>query len=125
EIVITFRPVRHLPGGMTGAPVHGGVLRFQLGPDAMSLELNVTGGDDEPFALRQQQLEFDLGPGQLHAYTEVLGEILDGDVTLSVRGDTAEECWRIVQPVRDAWARGDVPLENYPAGSAGPAGWAT
>ena len=49
--------------------------------------------------------------------------ILDGDAMLSVRGDAAEECWRIVQPIRDAWRRGDVPLEDYPAGSDGPPEW--
>ena len=46
--------------------------------------------------------------------------MLDGDPTLSVRGDTAEECWRIVEPVLDAWRADEVPLEEYPAGSAGP-----
>ena len=51
EIVVVLRPVRHLPEGFSGEIPDGGVLRFSLGPDAMSLELNVNGGDD-PFALR-------------------------------------------------------------------------
>jgi glucose-6-phosphate 1-dehydrogenase len=54
----------------------------------------------------------------------VLSGILDGDAMLSVRGDAAEQCWRIIEPVRQAWKRGDVPLEEYRAGSAGPDGWA-
>ena len=29
----------------------------------------------------------------------------------------------LIQPVLDAWKRGDVPLEDYPAGSDGPADW--
>ncbi|GAA3755349.1 glucose-6-phosphate dehydrogenase [Microbacterium kribbense] len=124
EIVVTFRPVRHVPVGLTGIPADGGVLRFLLGPDQISLELNVNGGDD-PFALHREILDTDLGEGTLKAYTEVLSEILDGDVALSVRADAAEQCWRIIQPVRDAWERGDVPLEDYPAGSNGPADWAT
>ncbi|MBN9190846.1 MAG: glucose-6-phosphate dehydrogenase, partial [Cellulomonas sp.] len=49
--------------------------------------------------------------------------VLDGDPVLSVRGDAAEQCWRIIQPILDAWRRGDVPLEDYPAGSQGPADW--
>ena len=53
----------------------------------------------------------------------MLDELLDGDVALSVRADEAEECWRIIQPVRDAWARGETPLDEYPAGSTGPNGW--
>src|SRR5690606_24085533 len=32
EIVVTFRPVRHIPDGLTGRPADGGVLRFVLGP---------------------------------------------------------------------------------------------
>ncbi|GAA4480152.1 glucose-6-phosphate dehydrogenase [Microbacterium panaciterrae] len=124
EIVVTFRPVRHIPGGLTGTPADGGVLRFILGPDQIDLELNVNGGDD-PFALRREVLSTPLGKGTLLAYTEVLSEILDGDVALSVRADAAEECWRIIQPARDAWRADTVPMQEYPAGSLGPAGWAT
>ncbi|MGN8025461.1 glucose-6-phosphate dehydrogenase [Microbacterium sp. 22242] len=124
EIVVTFRPVRHIPEGLTGKPADGGVLRFTLGPDQIDLELNVNGGDD-PFALRRDVLSTPLGKGTLLAYTEVLSEILDGDVALSVRCDAAEQCWRIIQPALDAWHRGDVPLEEYPAGSLGPVDWAT
>jgi len=115
EILIRFRPVRHLPDGFTGA-THGSRLRFTLGPDRMSLGLNVNGSED-PFALTWAKLSADLGEGALLAYAEVLSEILDGDPTLSVRGDAAEQCWRIVQPVLDAWAAGDVPLQDYAAGS--------
>lgn len=53
----------------------------------------------------------------------MLSGILDGDAMLAVRGDAAEQCWRIVQPVLDAWRSGQVPLDEYPAGTDGPAGW--
>lgn len=121
EIEVVMRPVRHLPQGFTGAD-GGSVLRFSLGPDKLGLELAVNGGED-PFALHRATLEADLGLGAQRAYAEVLAALLDGDMTLSVRGDAAEQCWRIIQPVRDAWRRGDVPLEDYPAGSDGPEGW--
>jgi len=124
EIVVTFRPVRHIPGGLTGVPTDGGVLRFSLGPDRIELELNVNGGDD-PFALRRDVLSTELGKGTLLAYTEVLSEILDGDVALSVRGDAAEQCWRIIQPALDAWRSDAVSMQEYPAGSTGPQDWAT
>ncbi|GAA2883088.1 glucose-6-phosphate dehydrogenase [Microbacterium esteraromaticum] len=124
EIVVTFKPVRHLPPGLTGSPSDGGRLTFSLGPDEMHLRLHVTGGDD-PFALRDEDLVTELGVGQQRSYEEVLDELLDGDVALSVRADEAEECWRIIQPVRDAWARGETPLDEYPAGSTGPASWKT
>ncbi|WP_460773207.1 glucose-6-phosphate dehydrogenase [Microbacterium sp. GXF7504] len=121
EIVLRFRPVRHLPDGF-GGEAPGSVLRFSLGPDAMSLQLNVNGGED-PFVLSQATMATALGTGALKAYSEVIENILDGEPVLSVRGDAAEQCWRIVQPIIDAWRRGDVPLDEYPAGSEGPASW--
>lgn len=123
EIEVVMRPVRHLPAGFTGA-APGTVLRFSLGPDRLALELSVNGGED-PFALRRATLDAELGLGAQRAYAEVLDAILDGDATLAVRGDTAEQCWRILQPIRDAWRRGDVPLEEYAAGTSGPEGWGT
>jgi glucose-6-phosphate 1-dehydrogenase len=113
--------VNHVPAGLTGhAP--GSVLRFSLGPDRMELELNVNGGDD-PWELERATLEADLGPGALKAYGEVLSGILDADAALSVRGDAAEQSWRIVDPVLAAWRAGEVPLDEYPAGSLGPESW--
>ena len=124
EIAVTFRRVRHIPRGLDGSPSDGGRLTFSLGPDRMDLRLHVTGGDD-PFALRDEDLTADLGEGQRRSYEEVLDELLDGEVALSVRADEAEECWRIIQPVRDAWAENAVPLEEYAAGSEDPADWPT
>lgn len=84
-------------------------------------------GDDligDAFTLEQSVLTTEKRPGDLLPYGQVLKGILDGDPLLSVRGDVAEESWRIVEPVIKAWRDGRVPLEEYPAGSAGP-GWAT
>ncbi|TXK19811.1 glucose-6-phosphate dehydrogenase [Homoserinibacter sp. GY 40078] len=121
EVVLRLRPVRHLPGGFTGeAP--GSVLRFSLGPDRLSIGINVNGGDD-PFALHRATLDADLGLGTQRAYAEVIASILDHEPALSVRGDAAEQCWRIVEPVRQAWAAGKVPLDEYAVGSSGPSSW--
>lgn len=121
EVVVRFKAVRHVPVGLTGR-AEGAILRFSLGPDRMSLELNLNGADD-PFVLERATLSADLGAGQLLAYAEVLSGILDADPMLSVRDDAAEQCWRIVQPVLDAWSRGEVPLDEYAAGSRGPDRW--
>ncbi|WP_438352148.1 glucose-6-phosphate dehydrogenase [Microbacterium sp. CJ88] len=121
EIVITFKPVTHLPTGFDGSS-EPTVLRLTLGPDRMGLEINVNGPGD-PFHLDRASLEAEFGEGELLAYAEVLQGILDGDPTLSVRGDTAEQCWHIVQPVLDAWKAGQVPLDEYPAGTPGPEAW--
>jgi glucose-6-phosphate 1-dehydrogenase len=118
---VTFKPVRHLPGGFVGES-DPSVLVFSLGPDTMSLGLNVNGADD-PLELERVTLAADLGVGGLKAYGEVLSGILDGDAMLAVRADAAEQCWRIVQPVIDAWRQNRVPLDEYPAGSTGPESW--
>jgi glucose-6-phosphate 1-dehydrogenase len=121
EMVITFRPVPQVPTGLLGH-VEPTVLRLFLAPDEMSLELNINGPGD-PHQLERASLGATFGPGQLLAYGEVLEGIFEGDPSLSVRGDTAEQCWRIVAPVLVAWRADDVPLESYPAGSTGPKDW--
>lgn len=122
EVVITFKEVPHLPTGLRGHPA-GTVLRIFLAPDELVLELNINGPGD-PQDLERVHLKADFGPGKLSAYGEVLEGLLDGDPWLSVRGDTAEQCWRIVEPIRTAWRNDEVPLHDYPAGSTGPSDWA-
>jgi glucose-6-phosphate 1-dehydrogenase len=121
EIVITFRDVPHLPTGFL-APSRPAQLRIGVKPATMEIDL-VTNGRDDLFDLEWDTLRAEFGASELGAYGEVLAELLDGDPTLSVRDDVAEECWRIVAPVRAAWRRDAVPLETYPAGSRGPRSW--
>ena len=122
EIVITFKAVPRLLPGFTG-PAEPTRLRISMGPDRLALDLNINGPDD-PFGIDRVKLDADFNPGRLPAYGEVLDGVFRSDPTLSVRGDTAEECWRIVDPVLQAWRQGDVPLEEYSAGSTGPSTWA-
>ncbi|MDF2442114.1 MAG: glucose-6-phosphate 1-dehydrogenase, partial [Subtercola sp.] len=121
EIVITFRPARQLPVGLKG---HNDptVLRVFLAPDEMSLEININGPGD-PYELERISLDAHFGDGQLLAYREVLAGILDGDSSLSVRGDSAVEGWRIVAPIIEAWKRDEVPIDDYHAGTEGPTFW--
>ena len=118
EAVITFQHVPHLPDGLTG-PSHPARLRLGMGPEALDLEIDINGSGD-PWELDRVALSATFGQGELPAYGEVLAGVLESDPLLSVRGDVAEECWRIVTPVLDAWRDGRVPLEEYPAGSSGP-----
>ena len=60
------------------------------------------------------------GRGELAAYEAVLTDVLGGGGALSVSAQEAEQSWRVVEPVLQAWARGDVPLLEYAAGSTGP-----
>ena len=109
---------RGYPTGLTGSD-QPDRLRIMFGPDRLGLDLNINGPGD-PFALDPVLLDADFAPGDLPAYGEVLRGVFDDDPTLSVRGDTAEHCWRIVEPVLAAWRDDRVPLQEYPAGSTGP-----
>src|SRR5688500_7964805 len=118
EAVVTFRPVPHLPKGFRGRDVPN-QLRIGFGPDTLELDVDVNGPGDI-FTLDRASLVAELSASDLLPYGEVLEGVLTGDPLLSVRGDTAEECWRIVEPVLQAWAGDAVPLEEYDAGSTGP-----
>jgi glucose-6-phosphate 1-dehydrogenase len=121
EIIVTLRDVPHLPVGLHG-PTGPSRLRIGMKPATLELDLMIN-GEDDPFELERVSLDAELRSGELSAYGEVLAGLLDGDPTLSVRGDVAEECWRILGPIAAAWASGAVPLDEYPAGSSGPADW--
>lgn len=123
ELRLTLRPVDDRPRGLRGEQPPA-VVRIALMPERLSLDLDINGAGD-PFDLDRVRLETEFGAGQLSAYGEVLSGILAGDDTLSVRGDLAEECWRIVEPVLEAWRRDEVALEEYAAGSAGPEHWSS
>ena len=123
EAIINFREPEWLPTGFTGDAGHNRLrIGLGFGADTLRFDLEVNGPGD-PRELEQTTLEAELGAGYLSEYGEVLKGILDDNPTLSVRGDAAVECWRIIEPIRQAWHDGKVPLQEYPAGSGGPSGW--
>ena len=104
EAVVRFRA--------TEPDAPAGYLRIGIdGP--LDLALRLTGV--APMTLTAPPPASDLPP-----YGRVLLDVLDGGSTLSVRGDEAEEAWRVVEPVLAAWRAGRVALDEYPAGSTGP-----
>jgi glucose-6-phosphate 1-dehydrogenase len=115
-----FRPATPIEG-LEGTPGRDWI-ELDLSSGEVEVGLTMNGGGD-PFALEQTTLVAHQVPGALLPYGEVLKGILNDDPTLSIRGDVAEECWRIVEPVLAAWRAGRVPLDEYPAGSDGPDGW--
>jgi glucose-6-phosphate 1-dehydrogenase len=55
------------------------------------------------------------------AYERLLLDALAGDASLFNRSDAIEACWRLVDPVNQAWEIGGKPeLKTYPPGSWGP-----
>jgi len=117
EVAVHFRPVPHLPFEHQGQ-ARPNVLRFGLEPESVVLELTGTGprtGTLVPLTLATH-----LAPAELPPYAQLLLDILTGSSALSIRADEAEESWRVVTPVLDAWSKELVPLQEYEAGSDGP-----
>jgi glucose-6-phosphate 1-dehydrogenase len=86
----------------------------RIAPDRLWIEL------DAPEQSGQPGVQLPAAPGERTAYGSVLAELLSGGSRLSVSAEEAEQAWRIVDPVLQAWARDDVPLLEYPAGTDGP-----
>ena len=116
EVAVHFRPVPHLPRGVEGEP-RPNVLRFGLDPENVALEMTGVGARH---TLAPMTLGAELEPPELPAYGRLLLDVLGRNPALSIRGDEAEESWRVVTPVLEAWERGLVALQEYPAGSGGP-----
>jgi glucose-6-phosphate 1-dehydrogenase len=91
----------------------GGLLEVGIdGPEEVVLRL--------PSAGRHVLELRGLPPGDgLPVYAHVLLDVLEGTSAFAVSGEVAEEAWRVVAPVLAAWEAGEVPLEEYRAGSAG------
>ena len=121
EVALTLRAPEDVPEGLSPAAGRDRIV-VGLQPRGVRIELAVDGADT-PFDAERRALTAGLGEEHVDAYGEVLRGILTGEPLLSVRGDAAEECWRILAPVIAAWEADEVPLDEYPAGSAGPEGW--
>ena len=117
-VIVRFRPMEHIPFD-TGARACS-ELRIGLdGPESLELRLNGSAPGPPP-GLVPLSLATALPAAELRAYSQVLLDVFRGDCTLSIRGDEAEEAWRIMTPLIEAWAQDMVPLQEYPAGSRGP-----
>jgi glucose-6-phosphate 1-dehydrogenase len=120
-VIVRFRAVPTLPFGPATPDPPPNELRIGLdGPESFALHLTGSAPGPPP-RLAPLVLTAQLPANELPAYSHVLLHVLAGDNTLSIRGDEAELAWRIVTPILDAWADGRVPLQDYPAGSTGPA----
>ena len=118
EVAVHFRRVPQLPFGNGGGDMPN-LLRFGLDPENVSLDL--TGVGPRARTLTPMSLAARIEAPELPAYGQLLHAVLSGNTALAIRGDEAEESWRVVEPVLAAWSKDLVPLEAYPAGSAGPA----
>lgn len=120
-IVVEFKQVAHLPEGFhdQAAP---NLLVIGFTPETLALRVT-TNAEGNRWDLESSTLATDLSESPVRPYGEILDEILTGNMLLGVRGDMAEESWRILDPLLQDWADGVVPLDTYRAGSYGPTAW--
>jgi glucose-6-phosphate 1-dehydrogenase len=119
-VIVRFRSVPSLPFGPGTPHPPRNELRIGLdGPESFTLHLTASAPGPPP-RLAPLDLTAEMPGDTLPAYSHVLLHVLEGDTTLSIRGDEAELAWRIVTPIIETWADGRVPLQDYPAGSTGP-----
>jgi glucose-6-phosphate 1-dehydrogenase len=116
EIAIHFRPLPpHLFDLNVDLPAN--VLRIGLMEPYVRLDTTINGSDSQ---LVQQELEMLAPQPQRGAYANLILEMCHNRPTLFIRGDEAEEAWRIIDPIAHAWADDKVPMQTYRAGHAPP-----
>ena len=116
EIAIHFRPLpRYLLDRWPG--VEPNVLRVGLTDPYVRLATTLNGPER---TAEMRELEARSAASKRTPYANLILEMLRSDPTLFIRGDEAEESWRIIDPVMQAWSAGDVPMQEYAAGTAPP-----
>jgi glucose-6-phosphate 1-dehydrogenase len=116
EIAIHFRPLpRYLLNQWPG--VEPNVLRVGLTEPYVRLATTLNGPER---TAENRELEARSTAPRFTAYAHLIQEMLGSDPMLFIRGDEAEEAWRITDPVMKAWSTGDVPMQEYAAGQAPP-----
>ena len=122
EVAVVFRqPPVALFGTANGdaAPVRN-VLRIRLQPhEAFQITFDVkTPGDGFGVATQALSFNYEEAFGDFpEAYETLLADIAEGDASLFVEAEEAEEAWRIVAPLLD---HADVEVPVYESGTWGP-----
>ncbi|GAA4514103.1 glucose-6-phosphate dehydrogenase [Brevibacterium yomogidense] len=120
EIMVRFRPPPHEYAQFPhDGRVPENVLRMQFDDEQLTFEVNM-GGPFDSRGMTRATLQSDMGRPGRSAYGSVLRGVLDADPTFSVRGDGAEQGWRIVEEILAHIEDGVVPLQEYEAGGPGP-----
>ncbi|HTV11251.1 MAG TPA: glucose-6-phosphate dehydrogenase [Acidimicrobiales bacterium] len=125
EVALQFKEVPHLAFPKEAAlGLHPNALVMRIQPDegvTLRFGAKVPG---QAFMVRDVLMDFSYGAAFLEeppdAYERLLLDAMVGDPTLFIRSDEVDTAWGIVQPLLDAWAKGDAPLAGYAAGSWGP-----
>jgi glucose-6-phosphate 1-dehydrogenase len=131
EIVIQFKPVPHSifhQGDRGGVQANRLVIALQPEEDISLSVMNKKPGLDQRMQLQPIQMSLSWGQGDKDAkpprrriaYERLLLDALAGDSTLFVRRDEAEQAWKWVDEVSDAWRDAAFKPRYYAAGTWGP-----
>jgi glucose-6-phosphate 1-dehydrogenase len=116
EIAIHFRPLpRYLLEQWPG--VEPNVLRLGLTEPYVRMAATLNGPDQQA---ENRELEVHAPASRRTPYANLILAMIRSDPTLFIRGDEAEEAWRIIDPVTKAWSSGEVRMREYAAGTAPP-----
>ena len=127
EIAVTLKPVPHLAfqqqDGAIGVQQNQLVLTVQPNEGvSLSIGAKIPG---TRMRIRPVNMEFQYGTTFLsqspEAYERLIMDAMRGDATLFTRDDEVDALWQIIDPILKGWQKSDVPVAEYPAGSAGPA----
>ena len=131
EIVIQFKPVPHsIFDRDDRGEVQANRMIIELQPeeDISLTVMNKRPGLDQRMQLQPIQMSLSWGvdgksvhpPRRRIAYERLLLDAMAGDSTLFVRRDEAEQAWKWVDEVAEAWAESGLKPDEYVAGTWGP-----
>ena len=125
EIAIEFKSVPHHYFRHESGELPPNVLRLRIQPEeavSLKFEAKIPGTVADVESVYMDFPYSNLGAASRGGYERLLVDVTHGDQTLFIRGDEAEEAWRVLDPLLKAWEREPPPREfpNYAAGTMGP-----
>jgi glucose-6-phosphate 1-dehydrogenase len=125
EVALQFQRPPHLPipgNQLTELEADALILRIQPN-EGISLRFGAK-VPGHSFRVRTASMDFSYDATfkeeSPEAYERLLLDALLGDPTLFIRTDEVEQCWRIVDPIIEFWAKDQSPIPTYEAASWGP-----
>jgi glucose-6-phosphate 1-dehydrogenase len=124
EIAIEFKSVPHHFFRHESGELPPNVLRLRIQPEeavSLKFEAKIPGTVADVESVYMDFPYSNLGAASRSGYERLLVDVTHGDQTLFIRGDEAEEAWRVLEPLLKAWETQPPPeLPNYAAGTMGP-----
>ncbi|MDD9853400.1 MAG: glucose-6-phosphate dehydrogenase [Deltaproteobacteria bacterium] len=125
EIVVTFKPVMHSIFQPGAGRLEANRLVIRLQPDE-GIKLDLMTKEPGLGSMRIKPATLNLSFADRFksrtpdAYERLLMDVVRGNQTLFMRRDEVEAAWRWVEPILEAWERGDESPAGYASGSWGP-----